>query len=118
MNLPRNHIGIMMCLRNKPPATDPQFDIVLPEEESRPATHRNPHLPKTYAWSKGPKGLVLAAFGLDQVLYLFMEGYMGKENKDTERILPLLHRLLDCVPGTSLPDGVDESYVSGLMPFL
>lgn len=118
MDLPRNHIGIMMCLRNQPPATDPQFDIVLPEEESRPATRRNPHPPKTYAWPEGPKGLVLAAFGLDQVLYPFMDGCMGQKNQDTKRILPLLHRLLDCVPGTSLPDGIDENYVNGLTPFL
>ena len=120
MDLPRNHIGIMMCLRHKPPATDPQFDIVLPEEKSPPATRSNPHPPKTYAWPKGPKaakGLVLAAFGLDQTLYPFMDGCMGQKNEDTERILPLLHRLLDCVPGTSLPDGIDEIYVNGLTTF-
>lgn len=116
MNLPKNHIGIMMCLRHQPPAIDPQFDIVLPEE-SCPATRTNPHPSKTYAWPKGPKGLVLAAFGLDQFLYPFMDGCMGQRNKDTERILPLLNRLLDCVPGTSLPDGIDESYVNGLTPF-
>ena len=117
MNLPRNHVGIMMCLRHKPPVTDPQFDIVLPEEKSPTATRSNPNPPKTYTWPKGPKGLVLAAFGLDQTLYPFMDGCMGQKNEDTERILPLLHRLLDCVPGTSLPDDVDERYVNGMTIF-
>ena len=117
MNLPRNHVGIMMCLRHKPPVTDPQFDIVLPEEKSPTATRSNPNPPKTYTWPKGPKGLVLAAFGLGQTLYPFMDGCMGQKNEDTERILPLLHRLLDCVPGTSLPDDVDERYVNGMTIF-
>lgn len=42
---------------------------------------------------------------------------MGQKNEDTERILPLLHRLLDCVPGTSLSDDVDERYVNGMTIF-
>lgn len=46
--LPRRHIGIMMCLRHKPPATEPEFDIVLLVGKTPRGSRSNPNPPKAY----------------------------------------------------------------------
>lgn len=49
-------------------------------------------------------------------LYPFIDQYTGVCTEETAQILPTLHRLLDCVPGTSLPDDIEEDFVRRLMP--
>ena len=54
--------------------------------------------------------------GFDTELYPFIDQCMGARTEESAQILPTLQRLLDCVPGTSLPDGIEKEFVRRLMP--
>ena len=107
MGLSGNYLGIMMCLRSQDTAPTPAFDIPVPERRRRS---------RSYNWSSRPKKLVVVAVGLHEILYPFLNICGGIRTAETDAILPLLRHLLDCIPGLSLPQDADISYVRHLMP--
>lgn len=119
LGLSRNHIGVMMCLRRQQHTicteNDDRFQVLLPEIQNSRATRSTKSF-GSYKWPKNSKRLVAIATGLDAELYPFIDQCMGARTEETAQILPTLQRLLDCVPGTSLPDDIEEDFVRRLMP--
>lgn len=71
-----------------------------------------------YDWPNKYKELVVAAMGLDQKLYPFIDVCHGQRSETSARILPLPQQLPDCVPGASLPADANMNYVRRFMPLI
>lgn len=55
--------------------------------------------------------MVALAMRLDEKTYPSIDKCKGKRTEETVQILPLLQRLLDFVPGTSLPGDFNDTEV-------
>ena len=131
----QNHIAIMMCLRSKKSTTEAsttskQFEILLPEKAHSHGTRKARKLRKAqnassaagtdeteyYNWPSQKKRLVLLAMGVEESVYPSINLCGGKRMVDGGQVSSLLKQLLDCMPGTSLPEDVDWEYINRLLP--
>lgn len=73
----------------------------------------------SFNWSpdSGNRSIFLLAVGLGDVVYPEITSCNGEKSAKSERILPLLRRLLDCKSLRSLPDDADELHADRLTRF-
>ena len=65
-----------------------------------------------YKWPKKNKRILVLAVGLEESVYPGITSCRGEKSQESEAILPLLKRLLDCKPGVTLPDDADLVYAN------
>lgn len=116
----RAHIGIMMCLRHDSSATE-RFYLLKPEPKTAAAGRStrvkregNASDTTTYKWPAKNKELLVMTLGLDEHVYPSINLCQGKRTEESNRIPPLLERVLDCVPGISLPGNAHMYYADKL----
>lgn len=110
-------IGLTMALRdnNHGKATN-NVGIVYPEEISdHDLRHANPSA--GFKWPTKNKSILLLAAGLDENVYPEITSCNGEKIPESESILPLLRRLLDCKTLRSLPDDANKVYANRLTKF-
>ena len=56
--------------------------------------------------------MLILPVGLDETVYLGITSCGGEKSQESEAILPLVKRLLDCMPGITLPDDADLVYAN------
>lgn len=100
-------IGMTMALRRRDPA-GASFGIWQP-----PSNCQNGDDAPNYTWpaAGNPKKLWFLVSGLDKTIYPAVNMRNTKESDD---LIPLLWKLLDCNAGISLPDDVDKLYSTRL----
>lgn len=104
-------IGLTMALRDSEnsQATN-NFGIVYPEAMSGYGS-------TGFKWPTENKSILLLAVGLNENVYPKITSCNGEKSPESERILPLLRRLLDCKTLRSLPDDANKVYVNRLTHF-
>lgn len=85
-----------------------RFQIVLPRVQTRRS--RRQETSTTY-WPTTDKSLVALVMGFDAQTYPSTDTCMGQRTEESARVVPLLQRLLDCIPRASMPDGTEDDYV-------
>lgn len=117
IGLNRPYIGMAMALRQeKSSVGEGQVEILQPKIAAH-VTRSSTSAIGNYKWpaKTQEKALMLLGVGLDDKIYPAATLCRGERTEETRRILPLLHRLLDCKAGTSLPDDADKVYAGRLM---
>lgn len=105
-------IGMTMALRGQHPQGQ-TVDILHPKLTAQ-VTRNSANA--TYKWSSKRKTLHILAAGLEAKVYPVVNLCHGKRDDETERIAPLLRRLLECNAVASLPNDVDKMYTGRLWP--
>lgn len=115
------HIGLMMCLRHNSSATKRVY-LLKPEPKRAaggPSTRKGKGKDTGTAarpqWPTTNKELLVMTLGVDENTFPSINSCQGKQTKDGDRISSLLERVLDCVPGISLPEDAHMRYADNLM---
>lgn len=110
-------IGLTMALRdNDHGKATGNVGIVYPEAMSgHDLRHVNPSA--GFKWPTEHKSILLLAVGLNERVYPGITSCNGEKIPESERILPLLRRLLDCKTLRSLPDDANKVYANRLTNF-
>lgn len=121
LNWKRAHIGIMMCLRHDGSPTE-RFHLLKPEPKRttagsasrrRQGSHTS-DMSSQYQWSRN-KELLVMTLGVDELVFPSINSCQGNQTDQSRRVAPLLERVLDCVPGISLPEDAHFRYTDRLM---
>ena len=106
-------IGLIMALRRDKHASEGQsVGIVDPPKPTGHDARSGSAATSSaeYKWPKKNKRILVLAVGLEESVYPGITSCRGEKSWESEAILPLLKRLLDCKPGVTLPDDADLVY--------
>lgn len=110
-------IGLTMALRRDKHANKGQSQSVGLVDPPKPTGHDTRSRSAAtssaeYKWPKKNKRILILAVGLEESVYPGITSCRGEKSQESEAILPLLKRLLDCKPGVTLPDDADLVYAN------